>query len=302
MQQHGGGARIGGPAGGRSGLAAGGDDGRVAGDEAQAAREEVPGRRRVSPRRGRGQHKRVIRRDCSRERDDSVEEHAETGTGDDAHLRSDAPRVRRPDCEHGGRAGRASDAAERRPRRALVAGGGNGECVEPRCSLGGAGERAVGERREGLDERDQGDPGSVVCVSVPVRVDRPLQAGQELVGPRVHGEVAARVSLPAGHADRQHGGGRRDSGESRRAALTDEQPGHLRAVPLELLRVGRLSVRMGVGAVADDVDPVQHVTVQVRAMEVDPGVEQRDRHAAAGDPGEADVGTRSGEHAAAHEP
>ena len=103
------------------------------------------------------------------------------------------------------------------PARPVVAGRGDDERVQPQGTGDGARERAVGERRERLDERDERDPGRVVGVAVAVRVDGVLEAGQQLVGARVHGVVATAVGLPRGDANRQDGRGGRHAGEAGRA-------------------------------------------------------------------------------------
>jgi hypothetical protein len=160
-------------------------------------------------------------------------------------------------------------------------------------------ERAFAEGGEGLDERDQCDPGRVVRVAVSVRVDCALEARQELVRARVDRVVTPLVGLPAGDANRQHCRRGCDPAKTAWPVRPDEQPRHLGAVPLGLGRVGRLRVGFGVRAVGDQIDPVEHVAVQVRLAQVDTRVEQRDRHAAARDPGEVDVRTLPRERAAA---
>ena len=70
--------------------------------------------------------------------------HREPGADDDAHARGLAPRVERADSERGGSAGRAADAAERRPGRPVVPRRGHDQGVEPlarRRSRGRAGCR-----------------------------------------------------------------------------------------------------------------------------------------------------------------
>ena len=148
----------------------------------------------------------------------------------------------------------------------------------------------AGER---LDERDERDPGGIMGIAVPVRVDRALEAREQLVGARVDRVVPALVGLPAGDADREDGRAGRDPAGDRSGP--DQQPGHLGSVTLELGRIGGLRARPGIHRVADDVDPVEHVPVQVRLAEVHAGVEQRNRHAVAVDarermPGAAGAG------------
>ena len=160
----------------------------------------------------------------------------------------------------------------------------NGAAHRPR-------QRAVRERGERLDERDERDPGRVVRVAVAVRVDGALEAREELVGAGVDRVAAAVVGLPPGDADREHGRAGSDAAEPRGPPGADEQAGHLRAVALELGRVGRLRVRARVRPVPDHVEAVEHVAVQVRLVQVDARVEQRDRHAASAQAGEPDGGT-----------
>ena len=119
-------------------------------------------------------------------------------------------------------------------------------------------------------------------VTVFVRIDRPLEAGDQLVGPRVDRPAAGDVLLPARDADRQHRGARRHPGESFRPAGPDEQACHLGPVSLEprgVVRLGR-GERMEV-AVAEHVDSVLDASSEERLRPVDAGVEERDRDSAA---------------------
>src|SRR5205807_713166 len=113
----------------------------------------------------------------------------------------------------------------------------------------------VGEGGIRLRERDECNARRVVRVVVAVRVDRALEAGDDLVAAGVHRPAAGRVLLPAGDADREHRRARRHAGEAVRAAAADEQAGHLRAVPLDLGLVVRLRRRERLGVPAHDVDP-----------------------------------------------
>ena len=66
-------------------------------------------------------------------------------------------------------------------------------------------ERPVVEGRERLGNPDDRDPRGVERAPVGVRIDRALEAGEQLVGPAVDREAAVGVGLPARDADRQDG-------------------------------------------------------------------------------------------------
>ena len=74
-------------------------------------------------------------------------------------------------------------------------------------SFGGAGDgkshRPVREGGERLGDADDRNARGVEDVAVGVRVDRPLEAGEQLVGAAVDGEAAVGARLPAGDSDRQ---------------------------------------------------------------------------------------------------
>ncbi len=109
---------------------------------------------------------------------------------------------------------------------------------------------AVGERRIGLADTDERDPGSVVGVAVAVRVDGTVEARDQLVAARVDDVAAGGVRLPAGDPDREHGRSGSDAVEPVRAARTDEQARELRPVLLPAPRVlrARLGVRLPAGS------------------------------------------------------
>ena len=118
-------------------------------------------------------------------------------------------------------------------------------------------------------------------VAVAVRVDRAVEAGDQLVGARVDDAAALGVGLPAGDADREDGRARRHPVQAAGPAGADEQPGHLRSVPLHLGRLLRARPGVGRGGAVDEVETGIDATVEVRLRPVDAGVEQRDREAAA---------------------
>ena len=231
-------------------------------------------------RRGELALERALVDDGTRERQGPVEHEVEADAHGDRDLLRIAAQVGRGDGQRGRRAARARDAAEGRAGGTVVAGGRDHERVElqralDRPRLGRVGEGGV---RNGL--ADQRDPRRVVGVAVEVRVDGALEAGDHLVGARVHGRPAGDRRLPARDADRQHRGAGRDPAHPARTTRADEDPGHLGAVPLDPVRAVRIGRCARVGVVADEVDPGQDAAAQVRVGAVDAGVEQSDRHAA----------------------
>ena len=126
-------------------------------------------------------------------------------------------------------------------------------------------------------------------VAVGVRVDRPLEPGDQLVGAPVDGPVAGCVALPAGHADRVDACARREAGRIRGPVRADQDARQLGPVHLHVLRVARLRLRVGERVARDDVVARADAVVQERVAPVDAGVEQRDRHAAAAHAGQADA-------------
>ncbi len=286
VQDDGGCTGLGRVSGDGSGIGARGNDSGPAGDAREPMNEEARQLCSRSARRRGLEHERLRRRCGGRQRHEPVEEHAQACADDHANLRGGAADVGGADGEHRRSAGRAADAPEGGAGRPVIAGGGDDERVQPLGALCRPCDRAVGEGRERLDERDQRDPGGIVRVAVAVRVDGALETGEELVGAGVHRVATRGVGLPAGDADRQDVGARRDAAEPSGSAFPDEQTCHLGAVALELGRLRRLGVRPRVDAVVDEVDAVENVAVQVRPVDVHARVEQRNRHAAAGDAGE----------------
>ena len=203
--------------------------------------------------------------------------------------------VGRADGERSGRAARAGDAAEvasaALASRPVVPGGRDDERVELAARPRPPARAARRRTRERLGDADQRDARRVVRVAVAVRVDRTLEAGEDLVGARVDGAAPGCVALPAGDADREDRRARRDAREAGRAARADEDAGELGSVPLELGLV--VGVRRGEREVApaDDVDAVLDAAAQIGLRAVDARVEQRDRDASPVEARQRDVET-----------
>ena len=128
---------------------------------------------------------------------------------------------------------------------------------------------------------DDGDPHGVVRVTVAVRVDRALEPGDQLVAARVDELAAVGRRLPAGDANRQDRRSGGDAVQAVRPVGAGDDPRHLGAVTLDLRRILGIGVRARVERSADDVEAGQHLAAQVGMRQVDAGVEQRDRDAAA---------------------
>ena len=178
--------------------------------------------------------------------------------------RASTPRVDRAGRESGGRAARPADAAVRRPRRPVVAGGGDDERVERRGSRRGGGERAVRERGERLHHADESHAGGIVRIAVLVRIDRELDPGEELIRPAVDGDPAGGVRLPAGDSDRQQRRARGDALEAGRAARADDEARHLGAVALGPAGRRRVLTGARVAAGIEHVEPAQERIADVR--------------------------------------
>ena len=116
--------------------------------------------------------------DDASERLDAGDEDAKPGEQEDVTGRAPASRIDRACGERRGRTARAADAAVGRAGRPVVAGGGDHERVESGRTGRRGGERTVGERRERLDDADEGDAGRVVGITVLVRVDGELETGE----------------------------------------------------------------------------------------------------------------------------
>jgi hypothetical protein len=133
----------------------------------------------------------------------------------------------------------------------------------------------------------------VVRIAVVVRIDGAFEAGDDLVGPRVHGRRTPRIGLPAADPDREDRRACRDAGEVRWTARADDHSGQLRAMTLELSRV--VGLRRGGGraalGVAEQVDAAANLADEVRVPRVDARVEERDRNAASVEAGQDEVGS-----------
>ena len=171
--------------------------------------------------------------------------------------------------------------------------GSDDERVEPQRTGDGPRGGAVLERCERLGDSDERDPRRVERDAVGVRVDRALEPGDELVGPAEDRPPPPGLPLPAGDADRKHARAAGDAVHLGRAFRPHEQARQLRAVPLETRRVLRARLRDGVVVLVDDVEAFAHLAEEVWMGRLDPGVEQRDRHAAAVDSGQVDVRPRA---------
>ena len=252
-------------------VAPGRDEGGAAGDEADAfavevVRERGRGPRSRLPRSGQRELERARRGDRAGERQLAVEQELQPGSNHDGHLLDARAQVGGADGQRGRRAARAGDAAVAGAGRPVVAGGCDDERVQLESSLHRPRLRRVGERRIRRRDADEGDPGRVMSVAVKVRVDSALEAGDQLVGPRVNGPLARLVELPARDPDRQDGGAGRHSRDPAGPTRADEQAGHLGAVVFATARVAR--IRDGRRAAphlrVDDVDAVLDPPAQVR--------------------------------------
>ena len=92
--------------------------------------------------------------------------------------RAPASRVDRACGERRRRTAGAADAAVGGAGRPVVAGGRDHERIESGRTGRRGRKRTVGERRERLDDADEGDPCRVVGITVLVGVDGELETGQ----------------------------------------------------------------------------------------------------------------------------
>ena len=140
-------------------------------------------------------------------------------------------RVDRAGGERRGRSAGAADAAVGRACRPVVAGRCDHERVERGRARRGGGERAVGERRERLDDTDEGDARRIVGVTVLVGVDRELEPGEKLIGAAVDGDAARGIRLPPRDPDRkqERHRGRRPGGRQARPSRRRGPPSRCRA-------------------------------------------------------------------------
>ena len=196
-------------------------------------------------------------------RDDGVHQNPEAGANHEPRTVGRAAQVGGADGERRGRAARACDAPERGAGGAVVACGRDDEGSEPCRALGRLGDGIVGEGGEGRSESDQGDSRRVVRVAVRIRVDRALEACDDLVSPRVDRPVARRIRLPARNTHRQHRGAGGDAGDSRRPARSHEDAGELGAVLLDTRRLAGLRPRQCAWCLPEHVVPRQHTTTEV---------------------------------------
>ncbi len=257
------------------------------GDAAEPARvEEARESARRTDHRGR---RRRERNDRCRHRDggshdaterlDAGDEDTKPGEQEDVTGRAPASRVDRARGERRGRTARAADAAVGRAGRPVVAGGGDDERVERGRTCRRGGERTVGERRERLDDADEGNAGRVVGITVLVRVDGELEPGEKLVGAAVDGDSPGRVGLPPRNADRQQRGPWRDALEPVRPVRADDEARHLGAVALGPTRCGRILTGARVAARVEHVEAPNQGAADIRVHEIDARVEQRHRDA-----------------------
>ena len=142
----------------------------------------------------------------SSERHLAVEDHAKTRADRHPDVLHRRPVVRCSDRDRIAGSARARDAAVPGTGRPVVPGGSDDECVECECAGNGPRGWAVVEGGVGLGHADDRNARRVEGVPVAVRVDRPLETGDQLVGSGVDGPPACDVSLPAGDPDREHRG------------------------------------------------------------------------------------------------
>jgi hypothetical protein len=202
--------------------------------------------------------------DRAGERRDAVLEDPQAATQHDPYLCGLRAQVDGADGKALRGCARAGDAAVPRPGRAVVAGRRDDERVQVECSFDGAGIRRVGEGGVRCGQRDDGNARRVVGVAVEIRIDRALEPGDQLVGPRVHGPASGDVVLPPRDPNRHDRSAGRNAVQSIRAAGADEDPRHLGAVPLQPRRIVRFAARQRAQRLADHVDPVQDSPAQVR--------------------------------------
>ncbi len=200
------------------------------------------------------------------------------------HARRDAgdggSEIDRADSQRGRRAARASDAPECRTAGAVVPRRDDDERVEAHRARRGVCERAVGKGREGLGERDEGDPSGIVGITV--RGSGPRHARG------LRSSDRSRANSTTGrqrHAASQHTriGSTPTSGASPcgrpGAPRPATMPAVVGAVRLEPISAWTLVVARGRSAV-DDVEARQHDAVKERRGGIDGRVEQRDRDTA----------------------
>ena len=144
-----------------------------------------------------------------------------------------------------------------------------------------------------LGDADERDARGIVRVAVLVRIDRGLEPGEDLVGPRVHGVPALRVRLPAGDPDREDRGAGRDSVQAPGPVRAGDDPGELGPVPLRTARNRRMRLGDAAAPRGDHVDARTDALPEVGMREIDARVEQRDRDAAPVEAGNLEPAARA---------
>ena len=211
------------------------------------------------------EHECLRGRDRPGERYQPVEQDAETGADDDANPGHGTAGVGRADRDRGGRTGRTADAPERRAGGAVVPGRRHDERVEAQRPVDRPRERAVGERRERLDERDERDPRRIVGVTVLVR-DRPRAPDRRATG--------RSVRRPCSRRGRRSASRRRGSASTVAPGATPVSPAGPPAptsrpaisVPWVSTRDGSVGFACAAasGAPPTTSTPASHVPVEVR--------------------------------------
>ena len=173
------------------------------------------------------------------------------------------------------------DAAVPRACTTVVAGRDDRQGIEAGRPRHGSRKRAIRERGIRLHHPDQRDARSVVCVAVVVRIDRRLEAGQDLVGTGVDGVPTFCVWLPAGDPYRQDRSSGRNAVEPSRAIRPGDDPCELGAMALGPAGNRRMRLCDATAPGVDDIDARENAAAEVGVRRVDSGVEQRDGHAGA---------------------
>ena len=241
---------------------------------------------------GRGEIERqgLARRAGASERHLAVEDDPEARADRHADVLRRPPVVGRAHRQRLPCAAGAGDAAVAGTRRPVVPGRCDHERVERKRTRHGSGGRTVLERRVGLRHADDRYPGGVQRISVAVRVDGALEAGDQLVSTGVDGPAACDIPLPACDPNREQCRVLRQAGQPARPSRAHDEAGELGPVPLELGRLVGVGLRRCEIVVLEDVDPLEHRAGEIVVRVLDARVEQGDRHAAAAVAGEAEAG------------
>ena len=177
------------------------------------------------------------------------------------------------------------------PRRPVVPGRCDNERVERERPGDGTGRRAVLEGGVGLGHADDRYLRGIQGVSVTVRVDSALEAGDQLVRAGVDGP-AAREGLVASRRPGLGAASRSPPGRSAHPALRSRRRGR-RAASRAARALGRLvgvGPRRGEIVVLEDVDPRIPGAGEVVVCVLDARVEERNRHAVAAVAGQPESG------------